>query len=67
METPKPKNPKDQPITLTSSLSPPRTCQKIDSHIIQNIDEYSHVQKTRLDDAQIVETIPHLLSPYDTF
>ncbi|KAK2366858.1 hypothetical protein QL285_080194 [Trifolium repens] len=60
METSEPHN---QPITLTSSLSLPRSCKKNDTHKIENLVEYSYVP----DDVQIAETIPPLLSPYNIF
>ncbi|KAI5400362.1 hypothetical protein KIW84_065304 [Lathyrus oleraceus] len=60
METPEPNT---QPITTTSSLSLPKLCKKINSHKIENLIEYSHVPE----DAQISETIPPLLSPYNIF
>ncbi|KAK2366189.1 hypothetical protein QL285_079599 [Trifolium repens] len=60
METSEPHN---QPITLTSSLSLPRSCKKTDTHKIENLVEYSYVP----DDVQIDETIPPLLSPYNIF
>lgn len=60
METPEPNT---QPITTTSSLSLPKLCKKKNSHKIENLIEYSHV----LEDAQISETIPPLLSPYNIF
>lgn len=60
METPEPNT---QPITTTSSLSLPKLYKKTNSHKIENLIEYSHVPE----DAQISETIPHLLSPYNIF
>ncbi|KAI5434659.1 hypothetical protein KIW84_021474 [Lathyrus oleraceus] len=58
METPEPNT---QPITTTSSLSLPKLCKKTNSHKIENLIEYPQVPE----DAQISETIPHLLSPYN--
>ncbi|KAI5424799.1 hypothetical protein KIW84_030838 [Lathyrus oleraceus] len=52
-----------QPITTTSSLSLPKLCKKTNSHKVENLIKYSHVPE----DAQIYETIPPLLSPYNIF
>lgn len=60
METPEPNT---QHITTTSSLSLPKLCKKTNSHKIENLIEYSHVSE----DAQISETIPHILRPYNIF
>ncbi|CAK8540953.1 unnamed protein product [Lathyrus sativus] len=60
METPEPNT---QPITTTSSLPLPKLYKKTNSHKIENFIEYSHVPE----DAQIFETIPPLLSPYNIF
>ncbi|KAI5409459.1 hypothetical protein KIW84_055047 [Lathyrus oleraceus] len=60
METPEQNT---QLITTTSSLSLPKLCKKTNSHKIENLIEYSHVPE----DAQISETIPPLLSPYNIF
>ena len=55
--------PNTQPITTTSSLSLPKLCKKTDTHKIENLVEYSYVPE----DAQIAETVPPLLSPYNIF
>lgn len=60
METPEPNT---QPITITSSLPLPKLYKKTNSHKIENLIEYSHV----LEDTQIFETMPPLLSPYNIF
>ncbi|CAI8595172.1 unnamed protein product [Vicia faba] len=51
------------PITTTSSLSLPKLCKKTDTHKIENLVGYSYVPE----DAQISETVPPLLSPYNIF
>lgn len=52
-----------QSITATSSLSHPKSYKKTNSHKIENLIKYSHV----LEDDDIFEIIPSLLSLYNIF